>query len=144
MTERGLLRVGLYAILAVSLAHVLLMRYFMITFGLFGGQMFNRFGQMGMPDDGGMIGWCLRITTLMLGPGASETSLLLAAICMVGLLASAKQRRSSPRPLPRAAAKPITEPTPISLKPKPPERHPLDPDPDDPPYENTWARPSKT
>jgi hypothetical protein len=144
LNERSLLRLCLYFTLAVCLLHVATSR-FVILMSPNMMAMYNRpiFGMVGSADES-VPGLVLKCTIFLLGPMVAELSPLVAMLCLGGLAASVKRpdkpRREGPEVRnPRHDRPSQDEPSP---PPTPPARHPLDPDPNDPPLEPRWPRTS--
>lgn len=161
-TERGVLRFILYALLGLTSVNIASDRYLEANFGRQPGPGVWVNGRL-MPSpwrvpNEGVIGRTHEITVILLGETGSESSVVIFAICLAGLAVgtrpfsgeSAGRWWTNGRALPRAQVTggsmdlandpPMTTPEPT------PPRHPLDPDPDDPPLEPLWpnrSRPSR-
>lgn len=130
--ERTLLRAALYALLAVSGTNYLLGRYVLAaTGGLSPAAYFRAFSPP--MSDASWAGMLFRLTSFLVEPGQT---IVVIALCLVGLAASCRVH-------PHVPAVEETEPGPSLLidAPPPPERHPLDPAPGDPPIKPPpWRR----
>jgi hypothetical protein len=142
LTEWGLLRSALYALLALCVVHVAALHLYSYQVGSTPMQMIMRSGGMGLVEsaEGGLAS-ILKITTSVLGPASISSGPLLLVLCLVGLAASAR------RPVwePTAAPGPILQDDPIpEQKPAPPApaRHPLDPEPGEEPIAPRWTKSS--
>ncbi len=135
--ERLLLRLGLYAILATCTLQFIGVRFLMEMSGT-AGRPSRTFQQAYFPEIGFSSMTIRLVAWLVNRVGISdELCLLLIAVSLAGLAASA--RSDTPVLTPTIA---MDEPGPIPA-PKPiPQRHPLDPDPDDPPPRSPWNRTS--
>lgn len=150
-TERGLIRLALYALLLVCVVHA---TSILVAFGSLvptGPIGYRGFPGLMDADLGGVSGFLLSITTRILGPVWGNSAALIAAVCLAGLAHGAKGYEgpwggrwwSRGEALPRAevTAGHLGPPEPIPPRAKePPPRHPLDPDPDDLPLESPWPR----
>ncbi len=151
LRERGLIRLGLYFLLFVSLAYMISDRYLEATYGMTAMPAFWRVGNQmprpyTVPEPGvmGAIHWAARF---ILGGTAGEMAPVIVAICLAGLVFSTRAYEgesggrwwSNGRALPRAVVTAGSlDPLPPEPPAPPPTRHPLDPDPDDPPLEPLW------
>ncbi len=137
--ELGLLRLALYGLLVLSILHTVTLRFALIGMGGMG-----RFAPwQPQPMDFGWLTPVLYVTSLVFGPMESNNSLLILTLSLVGLATSSRQSLGVPpavfmEPIeknPTSDHRHLAEPLPA-----PPERHPLDPDPDDLPAEPRWPK----
>jgi hypothetical protein len=143
LTERSILRIALYVLLALSVVHAFGTRFLK---GTAGGPPFYRYPTAAMwPDgEGASIAMAaFMVTHAILGDVGGTLDVIVAVLCLVGLAASTHR----PLVIAMDPADPI-EKTPLAIEPdsdpprppRPPERHPLDPDPTDPPLAHPWPR----
>lgn len=134
--ERTWLRLGLYAVLGLSVAQVGTTT--LISFGGRGNPtpaILNGYG--GPLAEMPILTSFAVLTTKLMGQSA-HIALVVVALCLTGLAASSRPGQAISPP-----ATPLTPPPPPRPAPppaSPPAPHPLDPDPDDPPLEGLWGR----
>ena len=139
-TERGLLRTGLYSVLLLCVLHIVITRFVVFMNGMSFSPMFGRpFFGGGNGDSSGQFGHLANFLSFLLGPLLGEFAPMLAVFCMIGLVLSIHPPVEAVPPVAKLPLRSIRREEPITPpKPPAPERHPLDPSPDDEPLPNPW------
>jgi hypothetical protein len=139
-TERVLLRLALYAFLFIGLAHLAAMRFLGIGSGMW--RFRPPMGNPGVFEGNPIVAIILTVTNFVLGD-IGDLAIIIVVLSLVGLAASSDRPSAVLVERPIAIAEvlpPAPEPEPAPEPPPKPERHPLDPDPTDPPYSPPWKR----
>lgn len=145
LNERGLLRLGLYAILFICMTHIAAARVAVLLSGRGWTIYTPSYMGMGQPGADLITGSILAVTSFLLGGPTSEMAPFILVLCLGGLAASARVPEVARKPRVAVRMRPPVRPSPSPSEPvpTPPARHPLDPDPDDLPIEPRWPRTSR-
>ena len=149
LRERFLIRLGLFICLFVSLVSIASSRYL----NLGGGNLATY--RMGYQPNGfwierDIVGTVHNVTVFILGTPVAQLAPMLVVLCLIGLAVTSRPPGSLQPNEPQFQAIVTADhlgPLPEEWVSKPadppkPQRHPLDPDPDDLPLEPLWPRTS--